>query len=809
MAPVWPVAICDGHRARKSSLKIASRTTGWTPALPAAVAAAFVAFVASDVPVLRHDWFPIVPSLSFAVDNVTGWDPTGMGTVIAYPASFILIFARSAFATILGSYPTHLAYYASCALLMAYGAARLARVLGASALVQPAAALFAVFNPWTYTELVAGHSWMLLSYGATYWVIAECCGRDRSERRLIPLVLVIAPQVQFLVVDFVFYVWLSLRVRSWRALLAIGAMLLPVFVGVEISRTVLRGIPLTLEWERSQSVEPLRALLLRGYSTQYDAVLAPFFEWACWLVVALAVTGVVLIALERKRELWLIAFAAVPLIWSFGLKGPFDAFFSWTILHVSEAALFRELYDLLGFVAIGYVAFCAVAAARWRPLGATWLVAGVAMLLAWTLAPPGRYWVGARALPAVTVPRTANTRFALMPALFPASFHGRGSGTDPDLYAHPGNITPVNEAYALYPVSAALGSYLRDGRVDRLAALSVESIVARPWLETDPSIRYQFALPAPAWLFKTVTQPRAIAAALPQLSLSAMPEVGTLDSNLGAGNVLLGDAATATGPLVPQAGTLSPRRKASPPTAFSSPPRMGGWTRAWRSSKNRNSLNRYGGALTTSRTAVLPLASGKAALVFVRGSLLTPAGATLASTTNGYRWIVLPPSVSGVRCAGLCVVAAQAVRMPAYPLDPPAHPSRAIGYRTLTPWFVVANVPAGEAELLRYNVTFDDNWVALYANAPLSHLRVDGVVNGWLLPARQQAATIVLVEGGAVCVAFAELVAVLLFLFAVGPQIGTVFHRVRARFAAIGYTRRNAATARSDSAIQPPIDTHP
>ncbi|MBD5635386.1 MAG: hypothetical protein IAI49_12985 [Candidatus Eremiobacteraeota bacterium] len=749
--------------------------------MPAAVAAAFVAFVASDVPVLRHDWFPIVPSLSFAVDNVTGWDPTGMGTVIAYPASFILIFARSFCATLLGSYATHLVYYTSCALLITFGAARLARVLGGAPPARLAAALFAAFNPWTYTELVAGHSWMLLSYGGTYWLIAECCARERRERRLIPLVLVIAPQVQFLVVDFVFYVCLSLRMRSWRSLLAIGSMLLPVFVGVEISRTVLRGIPLTLEWERSQSVEPLRALLLRGYFTHYDGVLAPFFEWACWLVVALAVTGVALIAIDRRRELWLIPFAALPLIWSFGLNGPFNALFSWTILHVSEAALFRELYDLLGFVAIGYVAFCAVATERRRALGAVWLVAGAAMLVAWILAPPGRYWVGSRDLPAVSVPSSANTRFALMPALFPAGFHGRGSGTDPDLYARAGNVTPVNEAYALYPVSAALGSYLRDGRVERLAALSVERIVARPWLQTDPSIRYQFALPAPAWLFRTVSQSRAIATALPQLSLSAMPEVGTLDANLGAGNVLLGDASKANGALVPTSWhALSVPQSVTANGVYVAA--ADGWVDARLAFVEEPELAQsYGGALTTSRTAVLPLEAGSAALVFVRGSLQTPAGATLASTTNGYRWIALPPAVSGVRCVGLCVVAARAARLPVDPLDPPVHPSRAIGFRALTPWLVLATLPAGGAELLRYNVTFDDNWVALYADAPLSHLRIDGVVNGWLLPARHDAATVILIEGGAVCVAFAELIAVLFFLLAVGPQIGAVFHLVRRR----------------------------
>ena len=281
------------------------------------VAAAALAFVAGGVPLLRHDWFPIVPSLRFAIANVTGWDPTGLGSVEGYPASFLLIFARSAVASLAGSYAAHVLFFATYALLLVFGAARLVRVLDASPVASVAAALFATFNPWTYTELVAGHGFMLLSYAATFWLVSECCARRPNPLRLMLLAIAVAPQIQYLLVDTLLYGWLSLRMRSWFALCAAGTMLLPVFVGILATRNVLLGTPVTLEWERGQSIAPLRAVVLRGYFTGYDSILAAFYEWSLWIVVAIACVGVVAILVSRRRRAWLIAFTALPLIWSF------------------------------------------------------------------------------------------------------------------------------------------------------------------------------------------------------------------------------------------------------------------------------------------------------------------------------------------------------------------------------------------------------------------------------------------------------------------------------------------------------------
>jgi len=773
------------------SLAFARGSARVTAILLFAVAAASLAFVASGVPLLRQDWFPIVPSLRFAIDNVTGWDPTGMGSVVGYPASFLLIIARSGVAALAGSYVAHIIYFAAYALLLVFGAARLVTVLGGSPIGKVAAALFAAFNPWTYTELVAGHGFALLSYAATFWLIAECCASRRSTLRLVLLALAVAPQIQFLIVDAIFYAWLSLRMRSLSVALAIACMLLPVFVGILASRDVLVGIPLTLEWERGQSIDPFRATVLRGYFTGYDSSLAAFYEWSLWVIVALSCIGVVSILVFQRRRAWLIAFATIPLIWSFGTIGPLGNVFAWAITHVSEAALFRELYGLLGFVAIGYVAFCAIGSARWRPLEALWFVAGLAMLVAWTMSPPERYWVPAQALPITQIPSAPNSRFLLMPALYPASFNGRGSGTDPDLYPRPENAMPANESIPMYPLGPAIGRYMRDASTDGLAALSISNVVARSWLQTDPTIRYQLALPLPAWVQRPSPVSVPIAGAIPELTIGAFPAIATLASNVGAGNVLFGDARNASGSVPVPWGRFAAVRAVKSDNIFASA--AAGWVDARLAFVEDPNLGQpYGGAVTTQSASALSVTPGLYALVYVAGKLVARDGTILISNSEGYRWILVPRSVNAVRCLGLCVVAAETAQVPNEPLDPPSQRSAGVDFASPIPWIVRAELPTGSAPLLRYNVTFDRKWVALLAGAILPHMRIDGAVNGWIVPTRSQPTTVYLIETGAALTTLSELVAVGVFCL-------VSFYAFRRRATARAFPID--ATARSETTI--------
>jgi hypothetical protein len=738
----------------------ARRSARVTTILLFAVAAASLAFVASGMPLLRQDWFPIVPSLRFAIDNVTGWDPTGMGSVVGYPASFLLIIARCALAALAGAYVAHVIYFVAYAVLLTFGAARLAGVLGGSPLGKVAAALFAAFNPWVYTELVAGHGFTLLSYAATFWLIAECCDRRRSVLRLVSLAIVVAPQIQFLIVDAAFYALLAVRMQSSVVALAIGSMLLPVFVGIVASRDVLVGIPITLEWERGQSIDPFRATVLRGYFTGYDTVLAPFYEWSQWLIVALSCVGVVTILALHRRRAWLIAFATVPLLASFGTIGPFGGFFAWVITHVSEAALFRELYGLLGFVAVGYVAFCAIGSARWRPLEALWFAAGVAMLVAWAAAPPQQYWVASQSLPRAEIRSQPNSRFLLVPALYPVRFETRGSGTDPDLYPRFSNETPANEAIPMYPLSPAIGRYMRDDDTRGLAGLSVSNIVARPWLDTDPTIRFQLPLPLPNWMSARAPQSSSITDYTPELTVGAFPAIGTLDSNVGAGNVLFSDARLLRGASVPPAWrSFESVRSIRSDNVFVNA--ADGWVDARLGFVEDPELAQpYGGVLTTQSGVAFSLGPEPYALVFTDGALVARDGSIVVARTHGYRWVFLPAAVRSVRCLGLCVIAAQVSQTPAAPLNPAARSSEALAFDAPVPWFVRAELPTAASPLLRYNVTFDPKWIAIVGGSILPHVRIDGAVNGWLLPTLSSPETVYLIETGAALTTLSEIVAI-------------------------------------------------
>ena len=731
-----------------------------------AVAFAFVTFVSNDVPLLRHDWFPIVPGFSFAIANVTGWDPTGFGSPISFPASFVAVFARSAVAAAFGAFVAHVAWFLTVGLLVSFGAARLASVLGAPLVARPAAALFAAFNPWTYVQLVAGHSFLLISYAATFWLIAEVCSRERDLRRLVPLALAIAPQIQFLLVDAVLYVALAIEMRSWLATAAILGMLLPVVVGVSLGHHALLQIPSTFTWEAGQSIFPLEGVVLRGYFTHYDSALPALLAWAMWLIVAIAIGGVAIILGRRRREAWLVAYAAVPLVWSFGTRGPASEIFTFALRHVRELALFRELFDLLGFVAIGYVAFCAVLAARVRIVGVIWVLAGMALPISWTFAPPSGFWVGARGVPVVAVPHATNARFAMSPAFGPFVEGGRGSGGDPDLYARPGNITPLNEALALYPAVSALGRYERDGDVSALAALSVRSVISRPWLHTDPSVAGQVALPLPHGFGSVIRPSRDIPNALPELGLAPLPQLATLATDLAASNILFADARAAFGDDVPRAWAREP--PALPVEADTTFVRA---SKAWVNvsltfAEAPELAQSYGGAITTDPIARLRVVPGYA-LVFVRGLLIDQTGRRLVESSGGYRWIAIPARTRTVRCLGTCVVAVERSGPTNAPLDSPARPLRDVPFVAFAPWFVTAAVPPGRERLLRYNVAYDPHWVAFVNSRPLTHVVIDGAINGWLLAPRANSTTAVLVETSALAITCAEAIGIVVALVAI------------------------------------------
>jgi hypothetical protein len=723
-----------------------------------ACAAGLALCCAGGAPILRHDWSSPYLSFQDALGSISGWEPSGLGAPVGTPSSFILFPAVTALSALTGPGVAVLLFVLAIGLVCALGAQSCARAITSSWSAQIAAALFAVFNPWVYTKLVAGHAFMLLSYGGAILLLREFLKPARSQVRLMLCGLLIAPQTQFFALAFFPALYVAAAGRQRLALYTWLLLALPVFVGVTLNRSSLVATPLTVSWENSQSIQPPQALILSGYSTEYAASFAGLATDGLWTIFGLAVVGCIVVFAVERRWSWLPLATAGAVMASFGTHAPWADLVRLAFTRLPETGLFRELYDLLGLAAAGYLALCACAARSVRFVSWIWLAAAAALLAGWIARPPQTFWVTAREVPRVQVPSPPNSRFALIPAFQPMSFAGRGSGIDPDSYPRADGVTPLNQTFPFYPASAALRDYLRHGDTRKLAALSVSCIVVRPWLTSDFHVlRSQLALPVRSEPPRAAAPASACIDYLPELTLSGFPRIGTLDTNIGAGDVFFGDAGRARGPGVPadwqSFGTTQPVRA---PNRFVDA--RDGWVDARLAFLIAPELSQpYGGALTVNPSALLDVRPGLEALVFVRGALRDARGRLVSGSTAGYAWVPLAPDTTQLRCAGLCVVALQGTP-PNLPLNPPAQPAGGVAFRSYTPWFASATLPAGPATFLRYNVAYNDLWLAVLDRTALAHVRVDGIVNGWFLPAREGPQRVYLVEAGALVTACAEIV---------------------------------------------------
>ncbi len=712
-------------------------------------------FVASGTPVLRQDWPPALSSIGQSL-SILGWDPIGLGSAVGYPSSFMIVLVRAILGQLVGPYATHVAYTIAMWLLIASGARSLSSRCGAPIGARLAAMVVATFNPWTYTELVAGHLYIVLAYGATLWLASEAMRTPAPRTRaLLAILLLFAAQIQFLVLDGIALAIIARRSRDVRTLALLGLFVFFVGWTIVLTRSSLETIPFKLEWETGLSLAPIDATFLRGYFTQYSARGDAIAAVAIGATLVLAAIGLFSSRLTlAKAAIAAVTFFAVTV--ATGTKGPVALPFAWLVQHIVEIALFRELYTLLAFAILGYVALASYGTKRFPVLGIVWALASLAGPISWIVAPPSTWWVRAEDVPHVPIP--ANDRYALLPALTPMSLGTEGSGIDPDARAGPGSSAPINGYRLVYPVDAAFGHLLRDGDAAPLAALSVSHVIARPWLSSANVADGAFAFPLPAWLKDPQRVTRvATLAPLPMLALSPLPKIGTNIVHVGRGNVQAGDA----GPLcavVREAGC-----DASRPSPVLAPnvyvEAKDGWVDARLAFLVEPELaQNYGGAITTNATALLSLVGGEDALVSVAGRLTNADGSrVLDRGGTAYHWIAIPQDVSAVRCFGRCVVAAQMHSARSLALEPPRQPAQPVNFQTLLPWLVVAHVGAGNSATLRYDVTYDPHWSAYLDRTALPHLRIDGVVNGWIAPDRSSAGTVVLVEWGAAITTILEL----------------------------------------------------
>jgi hypothetical protein len=670
---------------------------------------------------------------SFIGETIGGWIDTGFGALAAHPTTYLLAIPLSVAFFLFGPFIALMLF----AGVTGYACMRAAEELSQRFRCAPPAGfaigVFALFNPWVYNEVVAGHLVMVLAYAGLFGLIAEMLrGSDASPVRLALWLALIELQLQLFIVAMLAAVLFAARTKKWLAILAGIVVALPSIVGLFAESGTIVKTPYILEWQANQSVLPSALSALNGYFAGYSDRLGPAAAIAVWIMLAIAAAGA--LAGRHSRAILSIAVAAAVLFAIVtGVHGPLGAGYQWVVRSVPQSGVFRELYDLAGIFAalVGVLACAAIAA--FPGLRYVVLASGIALIATWIAAPPSRFWVGAHTYPHPSINAPEFTRVALLPAFQPLTLRsGKGDGADPDAHGYRGNVVPLNEYLPSYPVDMALARYEREGDAAALQALGVSELVARPWLA---SLSHGTVGLAAESLAGVPTYPQRVPAhvtfeAMPLISQCA-PHVVALGSRLSGCDTFFGDAAgyPKVRPIRSARDSLDARTDwIDARLAFATVPAL---------------AQGIGGVVTQSR---VPFSIEPGALLaYLRGDLLNQRGAIVASIPRGaFRWIPIPPAVTSLRCEGLCELVAQTPNVPRMKLEGDASPAEPLSFRKAAPWLYVIGDAIRPPALLRFNQRFDPGWIAIDRGGVLSHVRLDMAVNGWLF--HDAAGPIVLVQ---------------------------------------------------------------
>lgn len=732
-----------------------------------ALSAFFAGLVSWDgVPALRHDWdWPVSSAYvhQFLVMTWSGWWPQGIGHAVPYPSSYLLALPLWLMLLAFGPAIALIVFLFGIGCAVVVGARTLAARAGAGSAATIGLMAFALFNPWVYSKVVAGHVIMVMAYGGTMLLAAQIQKKRLQWIKLGCTLLLIYAQIQFFLIAMLL---LLLRARSGdaRRAFAFGVLIfLPTAAGMLADFKTLGATPYTLAWERTQSVAPLETIFLLGYFARYAEQIAGIERIATAGMLALGIIGFIFAmrknARSRTAAAMLAIIGVIAGVVATGTRGPIAPFYAEAVQRIPETGLFRELYDLLGYLAIAYVGLAAFAS-RLRAGSAVAVAAGVLALGSWFVYAPTHFFVAQQTLPAVGINAPPNTRYAIEPAFQPLMFGGRGSGIDPNTQLQSQNVSSINTLATDYPESAALALAQTRGDTRMLAALSVATIVPESWLRTDSgSLHDQLASDAPRPFLAQAGAPRRLPY-LPELSFIDTPHIATLPTPPEANSIFFGD--------VQRAGERT-ELLALPtfyPIAGSRAgidPKHGWVSAALTIEAHPRAAQAIGGVATSSRSAVLRLRRGGSLLVNVRGTLRTRSGDILAANTHGYTWTTTPlPARAVLVCEGFCVVAGRADAAP--PLLPSARsfrrPARLM-FSAPVPWLVLARIPAGKAGVIRYNVRYDKNWAAYAGGTLLPHLQIDHLINGWLIAPSTRSRPLVIIEETAALQTVLEIVGTL------------------------------------------------
>ena len=703
----------------------------------------------AGIPALRHDWNWPRTRLDFFSAftlSTSGWFPIGFGFPHPNPSGYLASPLIDAAGLAVGPSAALWIYLAVAgALCAAAGWALASAIAGRDRkLLATAAAVVATFNPWVYNQIVAGHTYMIVAYAAAGLLLALLAAREDATSIRASLLAVLAyVQLQiFLVLACVLAV-IALQRRRWLAVATVVVVALPTAIGIAGEFGGLARTPITLPWEENQSVQPLQALVLGGYFADYASQFDGFGQLPLAVLAALAVAGAI-VGRRSPRVLGVLAATLTTIVAASGANGPLAFGFSKLVLSTPLVGLYRELYDLLGFAALGFLALALVGANRSRILRFALIGIAACLPVLWFSIPPARHFVDARAIPPIALLGPAGERFALEPAFQPLSFEGRGSGADPDAGLRAYGRSSLNEYVPSYPVDAALASYERYGDVSVLAALGVREIVDRPGFETDSSsLRAQLgsrAVPAPRSASRILSTD-----VTPLVGVEPLPRWPALLPQVGAGRVFFADSTVAPAIRLPMASNAA------------IDPAVGWVDLRLQTIAHPRAAFALGGTYTQARNQQLPVEPGEQfVLAAVDGRIATADGRTVARGADApLRWLRLPAGTAALACDGACGVAAFAERLPERTAQTPVR-EIPLAANFIAPWLAVVDVPAAGDSLLRLNARFDDAWQAFAGMSRLHHVRVDATSNGWVLGTRSGTARVLIVDVVALFQALAE-----------------------------------------------------
>lgn len=739
------ITVFNNVRRVTRRLNVVVRRLPWFAILTGCLFASVL--ITNGVPSVKHDWQWPASRAAAAfqiVDAYSGWDSSGFGAPQPRMTNFIV---KGLVAAVTALTSPAIGFFIFCAIVLgtvSSGAYSLARSLGAGTLLARALSIVAICNAWVYTEIVAGHMFMVLSYGATFHLVAlakqsHSLTAPQITRRCALLMVLIMTQLQYIPLALAIIAVIGVRKR--RALQICGTsvlVLIPLIIGVIAERGSIKQTPLTLSWEDRQSVGVVIGAALRGYFAHYDVDAGGTLASMSWIL-AVTVAAYALVAVRSNAGRSFVALALASLLAASGTNGPIAPLARFLFTNVPEAGVFRELYDLIGYVALAYCGILSIAS-RQSPVRAKIVVAvSLGLACSWLVTPPCRQWVDqvkvlflAPLSAETTVP--PNSRIAFFPPFQPFSFFGEGSGLDPLRVAGGDGVAPLDDYIGSYPGNAALAKYGIQGSEEDLRALSVSMIVRRPGFQ-EVTGDHIIAMPARSRI--AVEPVRRIAnysAELDRCRDIAAAVIARPRDRCSTGFDSQDDARIAES--MRRANWIVAQRDA----LEDDPGR--GWVDARLLFRFVPEAAQSIGGVGTRGSKLLSLRSGRTILLWTSASTVTLNGRSVHVVSNRYQWLPLTSADTALGCRNWCIVAGSVSTPPQLPIELPRPARIARGDAALKMWLPFIGtyrLVSAQQAYLRYNARFDPGWYIIENGVIVRSSRVSGVANAFRLNAGQAA----------------------------------------------------------------------